>query len=158
LQVKIRELTQRVRRLEDALSVVQAIVSKEPHPLLDPQHQIQPLDLSETSDQVDDILGSLTIQDHSEIFFGPTAGSESLRFTQSGVSEDFLNANNVEGQNPPLVYTELSRLTGLFPFLPGGQWHNGNSLYTILDLLPEQTHAWSLSETYFEHVRFFALS
>jgi hypothetical protein len=86
MEDKIRELTQRVRQLEDALSILQATVSKEPHPLLSSKHQVQPLQSKETADEAEEIqnnLGSLTIQDKRETFFGPTAGDETLFLVSS---------------------------------------------------------------------------
>jgi hypothetical protein len=82
LRQKINELTQRVRQLEDALAVLQATVSPEPHPLLVVQNEIDKEASSDEEgvevDKIVSALGSLLITERGQTFFGPTAGSETL--------------------------------------------------------------------------------
>jgi hypothetical protein len=180
MEDKIRELTRRVRQLEDALSVLQATVSKEPHPLLSSEHQVQPLQVLETAHETEKIennLGSLTIQDNREMFFGPTAGDQALflvrnliliniikpslhyvlvQYESSIPASDVGSPGNSTGEDgspeqfPPT--DGLVLLSEVFPFLPGGKWNHVSSLYAILDFLPDKNRAWSLCETYFHQV------
>jgi hypothetical protein len=80
LKEKVNELTRRVHLLEDALAVLQASISKEPHPLLVNQ-QNDTRTYHQTTSEEDKIigaLGSLTITEDGQTFFGPTGGTEVL--------------------------------------------------------------------------------
>lgn len=87
LRAKIVEMSNRIQQLEDALSIFQAGVSSEPHPLLRgellgikfaPEKDClsskgEPGD--DTSDTID-AFGILTIGDQGAKYFGPSAGTE----------------------------------------------------------------------------------
>jgi hypothetical protein len=78
----------RIRQLEDALAVVQASVSKDPHPLLcensiiaDSENPDDKLHESEDEEpgEVSKALGTLSVSDHGlSRFFGSTGGSDLL--------------------------------------------------------------------------------
>lgn len=73
-------MAQRIRQLEDALAILQSVVSTEPHPLLTDgliltnSSTVKPMDVTA---ETMDALGTLTIGDSGESkYFGPSAGSE----------------------------------------------------------------------------------
>ena len=89
LHAKIAEMSQRIRQLEEALAILQAVVSNERHPLLatdllgikfaaeaparadPPTHEQDPAMI--------DALGTLTLGNAGEVkYFGRSAGSETL--------------------------------------------------------------------------------
>jgi hypothetical protein len=91
LHAKIAEMGQRIRQLEDALTIFQSSVSNECHPLLreellsikfgpekgyfpeGEQQSMRKLSVESTIDA----LGTMTIGDQGEAkYFGPSAGSE----------------------------------------------------------------------------------
>lgn len=89
LHAKISEMSQRIRQLEDALSIFQASISSESHPLLrddllaikyiaDKGHVPEKEHtLRETSTDLVDALGTLTIGSRGDSkYFGRSAGSE----------------------------------------------------------------------------------
>jgi hypothetical protein len=82
LREKIKELTQRIHQLEDALSLLQSTVSNEVHPLLTDKHRVSAELAPDAADlenrAVTNALGSLTIRDREQTFFGQAAGSETL--------------------------------------------------------------------------------
>jgi hypothetical protein len=77
----------RIRQLEDALSLLQASVSKDPHPLLSENAIIVDSDNADKSHESEDdvtgeasrALGTLSVSDHGlSRFFGSTGGSDLL--------------------------------------------------------------------------------
>ncbi|KAJ7904419.1 hypothetical protein B0H14DRAFT_3079297 [Mycena olivaceomarginata] len=154
LHTKIGEMGQRIRQLEDALAIFQAVNGS--HPLLRdellsikfgpekgavPEKQIKSKEPS--MDSGIDALGTLTIGDDGENkfgkYFGPSAGSEAGAEMEMS-SNDF-------PEFPPLS-VEIARLSNSFPFSAGGP--PGRGLDLLFDCLPEQPRAWALCETYLE--------
>ncbi|KZP16989.1 hypothetical protein FIBSPDRAFT_747810 [Athelia psychrophila] len=150
LYLKISEMGQRIRQLEDALAILQSSVSSEPHALLTdkllsiksiPEPHSSPKDaLAETMDA----FGTLTIGDGGEAkFFGLSAGSE------------------VHTELPPEMFDTQTGAPALLNNLAsmafmGGGYETGSDTFekamTMLFAgLPPRTRAWSLCETYLEH-------
>ena len=88
LHRRIARMGDRIRELEDALAVLQASHSSEPHPLLcegsilvdidKPEEHPQESE-DETTDDVTKSLGTLTVSEHGlSRFFGFTGGSDLL--------------------------------------------------------------------------------
>lgn len=93
LHAKIAEMSQRIRQLEEALAIVQGVISTERHPLLagdllsikfaaEAPKRTTP---SETEqEQAIDALGTLTLGDSGEVkYFGRSAGTETLLLVSS---------------------------------------------------------------------------
>ena len=88
LHRRIARMGDRIRQLEDALAVLQATTSKEPHPLLCDNAIIvdiespddRPLESEdEGATEVSAALGTLSVSDHGvSRFFGSTGGSDLL--------------------------------------------------------------------------------
>jgi hypothetical protein len=77
----------RIRQLEDALALLQASISKEPHPLLSENAIIVDVDIAdkphesedEVTGEVSTALGTLSVSDQGlSRFFGSTGGSDLL--------------------------------------------------------------------------------
>ncbi|KAF8076284.1 fungal-specific transcription factor domain-containing protein [Lyophyllum atratum] len=159
LHIKIAEMGQRIRQLEDALAIFQSGISRETHPLLrdellsikfgpDTGQAIDRDEPARTSsmDSID-ALGTLTIGDHGQVrYFGRSAGSEAL-FLAGAEMDDV--ASSVESDRVPQVPFEISRLSSAFPF--GAEGNSEQALDLLFDSLPAQPRAWSLCETYMEH-------
>lgn len=87
LHRKIAKMGERIRQLEDALAILQAKSSNEPHPLLSgseanvvaehDEEPIMPDQMPSNSGEVIDAFGTLSISDYgTSRFFGPTGGTE----------------------------------------------------------------------------------
>ena len=90
LHRKISEMGQRIRQLEDALAILQSIVSTEPHPLLGDgllSIKSSPVKYPDPLAETMDAFGTLTIGDSGESkYFGPSAGSEVRSSTLKRIS------------------------------------------------------------------------
>ncbi|CCM02638.1 uncharacterized protein FIBRA_04742 [Fibroporia radiculosa] len=150
-------MSERTRQLEDALAILQAKFSNEPHPLL-ASSQV-------TSDSVDD---SVTIQEQAETtslvfnnfgmlsvsdggastFFGPTGGSEYLltdveSYGSPGEDSDLTDSNR---SPTPILPDGLLRFSTAFPFTPSG---STQSIYElILSHLPPYERACALADKF----------
>ncbi|KAL0068837.1 hypothetical protein AAF712_004168 [Marasmius tenuissimus] len=157
LHRKIEEMSQRIRQLEDALSLLQAFASSEPHPLLrDEFLKIKfPLEVSEVIRAESEVLptqvvdlteacGVLTLGEGGHTrYLGRTAGAESLL----GGEAEFEHANH---SVPP----DIAHLSDFFPFIEGS-WDVRGYLKMIISHLPDKPRAQFLCETYFKHVLWF---
>ncbi|KIJ70190.1 hypothetical protein HYDPIDRAFT_78679 [Hydnomerulius pinastri MD-312] len=162
LHQKIGDMGQRIRQLEDALSIFQAGVSSEVHPLLsDEQLAIKygpeapkPASRESSGDQHAvpiDALGTLTITERGDSnYFGRSAGSEvgaQLGGTEPGSS-------SAQIDELPQVSSEVGRLASILPFGIGG-FSDGDKLREVMDslfnLLPAYPRATTLCETYLEN-------
>lgn len=92
LHRRIAKMGERIRQLEDALAILQAKYSNEPHPLLHDENSItaatpeqeEEMPITEPSsssaapdDQVIEAFGTLSMLEHGvSRFFGPTGGTE----------------------------------------------------------------------------------
>ncbi|KAK1233165.1 hypothetical protein PQX77_003700 [Marasmius sp. AFHP31] len=148
---------QRIRQLEDALSLLQASASSEPHPLLrDEFLKIKfPLEISEANrveiealptQEVDltEACGTLTLGEGGHTrYLGRTAGAESLL----GGEAESQHANH-------FVPPDMARLSSFFPFIEG-PWDVQSCLSVIIGHLPDKPRAHYLCETYFTHALWF---
>jgi len=82
---KIEEMGQRIRQLEDALTIIQATVSSEPHPLLRDEYKVKfSFELSEDDDvtqepasELADELGTLHLSEGGRArYLGGSGGTE----------------------------------------------------------------------------------
>ncbi len=81
-------MSDRIRQLEDALSLLQSSISKEPHPLLSENAIVVDTDIpgdklpeseDEATGEVSRALGTLSVSDQGlSRFFGSTGGSDLL--------------------------------------------------------------------------------
>ena len=119
-------MSERIRQLEDALSLLQASTSKEPHPLLCENAIVIDNDspdekLHESEDEgaadVSRALGTLTFTDHGlSRFFGSTGGSDLLLVCRAvgdlichcRIVESLLQLDNDESAGSPSQKTETS--------------------------------------------------
>ncbi|KIY71236.1 hypothetical protein CYLTODRAFT_140102 [Cylindrobasidium torrendii FP15055 ss-10] len=159
LHKKIAEMGQRIQELEDALGVLQSVVSTEAHPLLREEllgikfgpdvgvvaKEKPPL---EHSFDVIDAFGTFTIGDMpgDGKYFGRSAGSEALFLAGA----DLATYQWHEDIHHPLP-TEVARLSSSFPFHLNGTVDVDAAFDLLLNELPEQPRAWSLCEAYLEH-------
>ncbi|KAJ7034066.1 fungal-specific transcription factor domain-containing protein [Mycena alexandri] len=158
LHAKIAEMSQRIRQLEEALAILQAVISSERHPLLAtdllsikfaaeaPARKTPPS--GGEQDPPLDALGTLTLSDAGEVrYFGRSAGTETLLVAedQSDEEDDSLS----DGEAPiPLDILELGNIfPQARPNLP--------KLQRIRTLLPQYEHAIYLCEAYLSHAALF---
>ncbi|KAG1874537.1 fungal-specific transcription factor domain-containing protein [Suillus subalutaceus] len=153
----IVEMGQRIRQLEDALSIFQAGVSEEVHPLLiedllsikfGPEALKSSNDASDKGSNVPiNSSGTLTISDGGESnYFGLSAGSE------AGAELDGTSFSQPD--ELPSMSADVSRLESNLPFsLTGIPDHDQcqSILGSLLSLLPPYPRASALCETYMEH-------
>ncbi|KAF8172439.1 fungal-specific transcription factor domain-containing protein [Pholiota molesta] len=168
LHRRIANLSGRIRLLEDALALLHAKHSTEPHPLL---HE----DLIQTDERdgevegggedvagpvaqsgdVLDAFGTLSISEHGiSRFFGPTGGSESLllaNLDSNHASPDGGHSpDSMPGSKSPSTIGDLSLFCQSFPFTPMGQPADVQEL--IESHLPTYERTIALCETYFAQV------
>lgn len=161
LHRKIVEMGQRIRQLEDALSIFQAGVSEEVHPLLiedllsiklGPEAPKSSNDVTHESSNVPiHSAGTLTISGGGESnYFGLSAGSETL--FMAGAELD--GSSSSQPDELPSMSADVSRLGSSLPFsLTGIPDHDQyqSILGSLLSLLPPYPRASALCETYMEH-------
>ncbi|KAG2369905.1 hypothetical protein BDR07DRAFT_1266057 [Suillus spraguei] len=161
LHRKIVEMGQRIRQLEDALSIFQEGVSEEVHPLLTddllsikfgPEAPRSSNDATHESSNVPiNSVGTLTIGDGGESnYFGLSAGSETL--FMAGAELD--GTSSLQPDELPSMSANVSLLESSIPFsLTGIPDHDQyqSILGSLLSLLPPYPRASALCETYMEH-------
>ncbi|KAG1755802.1 hypothetical protein EDB19DRAFT_1663041 [Suillus lakei] len=157
LHRKIVEMGQRIRQLEDALSIFQGGVSDEVHPLLaedllsikfGPEAPKSSNDATNESSNVPiNSFGTLTINDGGESnYFGLSAGSE------AGAELD--GTSSSQPDEVPSMSADVSRLESSLPFSLTGipDYDQCQSILgSLLSLLPSYPRASALCETYMEH-------
>ncbi|KAF9263504.1 hypothetical protein L218DRAFT_927132 [Marasmius fiardii PR-910] len=160
LHSKINEMGQRIRQLEDALAISQSSLSNEPHPLLrdelmsikfGPERHITTLTnhalKSSTSSDSLNVPGTLTFGEPGEAkYFGRSAGAEALLLTGADIDD----AISEEEEMSPSPYKEVIQLSSLFPITFDEDPER--TLKLLYSQLPQRPRAWSLCETYLEHV------
>ncbi|CAL1714453.1 unnamed protein product [Somion occarium] len=168
LHKRIAKMGERIRQLEDALAILQAKCSNEPHPLLrddalvntsaekesdgpvSNQTPVKPADVIEA-------FGTLSVYDHGvSRFFGPTGGTEYLLYTES--DSPVVSPNNSIGSKTPEsfrdsmsppVNPDLSRFSAAFPFTPMGPV---NAVMELIEShLPSWERACHLCESYLQN-------
>ncbi|KAG2754657.1 hypothetical protein P692DRAFT_20950168 [Suillus brevipes Sb2] len=161
LHRKIVEMGQRIRQLEDALSIFQSGVSEEVHPLLTedllsikfgPEAPKSSNDAAHESSNVPiNSFGTLTIGGGGESkYFGLSAGAETL--FMAGAELD--GTSSSQPDEHPSMSADVSRLESSLPFsLTGIPDHDQcqSILGSLLSLLPPYPRASALCETYMEH-------
>ncbi|KAK1236167.1 hypothetical protein PQX77_000576 [Marasmius sp. AFHP31] len=140
---------QRIGQLEDALSLLQASVSSEQHPLLREEYlkikfsedtPVEKEDSAEATDLANE-YGSLTLEEGGRTrYLGRTGGSESLMGEEDQHSTESESAYSY-------IPLEIKQLSRFFPFTDSP--HNDlRSLNAIIGYLPDNTRARSLCEVY----------
>ncbi|KAG1779822.1 fungal-specific transcription factor domain-containing protein [Suillus placidus] len=161
LHRKIVEMGQRIRQLEDALSIFQGGVSEEAHPLLTEDLLSIKFGLEapkssndathESSNVPINSFGTLTIGDGGKSnYFGLSAGSETL--FMAGAELD--DTSSSQPDELPSMSADVSRLESSLPFsLTGIPDHDQcqSILGSLLTLLPPYPRASALCETYMEN-------
>ncbi|EIW59861.1 uncharacterized protein TRAVEDRAFT_58498 [Trametes versicolor FP-101664 SS1] len=166
LHRRIAKMSERVHQLEDALAIIQAKSSNEPHPLLSDgktkNRNIEDDDDFITTDNMEtapssDVVtafGMLSMSDHGvSRFFGPTGGTEYLLFSDndgpSSPSNGSRSPESIRGSKTPPLPGEITRFSSAFPFTPMGAPH---SVYELIEShLPPYERACHLAESYVTH-------
>lgn len=163
LRHKAARLEERMRSLEDALAILQANTSTQPHPLLTKIWSNEEADIGSSVDTTPmtaesnihgpmDALGSLHLHGNPEsgatFFFGPSGGSESLLLTENRIVPE-TSSSLTETQEIEVDYLppHISKLDQAFPFTPPGLPRE-RMQETIESYLPEIQRAVSLCETF----------
>ncbi|OJA17028.1 hypothetical protein AZE42_00569 [Rhizopogon vesiculosus] len=175
LHRKIVDMGQRIRQLEDALSIFQAGVSNDVHPLLTedlltvkfgpeapkPIHDAT----NENSNSTMSAFGTLTIGNEGESnYYGRSAGSEVRNSSASSRERSITVANRLcswyvdskgsRNDELPQMSTEISGLASSLPFSMTGVPDYDRCeiiLDSLFSLLPPYPRASALCETYMEH-------
>ncbi|KAJ7229993.1 fungal-specific transcription factor domain-containing protein [Mycena pura] len=150
LHEKISEMSQRIRQLEEALAILQAVVSNDRHPLLANDllkvkfaaEAPKNADLhAREQDQALDALGTLTFGDDGGVkYFGRSAGTETLLVAEDDSDED---DDVSDAETPP----DVAEMGDVFP---SGR-PNAARLQRIRSLLPPLAHATDLCELWLQH-------
>ncbi|KAI0358170.1 hypothetical protein OH77DRAFT_1421465 [Trametes cingulata] len=165
LHRRIAKMSERIHQLEDALAILQAKCSNDPHPLLsdgktkvrsmDEDEDLTPPDMGNaTSSDVVAAFGMLSVSDHGvSRFFGPTGGTEYLLFSDSdgpsSPSNGSRSPESLRGSKTPPLPGEITRFSNAFPFTPMGPPH---SVYELIEShLPPYERACQLAESYVTH-------
>ncbi|KAH8830894.1 hypothetical protein DL96DRAFT_1707686 [Flagelloscypha sp. PMI_526] len=137
----------RVAQIEEALAVVYAQVSDEPHPLLleQPKLDLSSSNVSTTeADHIEvavDALGTLAIGEHGQSkYFGPSAGTEAAY----SHTDDAISSHS----SPIDLEPQLFRLSSQFPINLGID--GSSSLSSVIRHFPGRLKASSLCELYTE--------
>ncbi|OBZ73746.1 putative transcriptional regulatory protein C1F7.11c [Grifola frondosa] len=164
LHRRIAMMSERIRQLEDALAILQAKCSNDPHPLLSDGQ------IKSASEQDEDILfpeaepsnpsdvvkafGMLSVSDNGvSRFFGPTGGTEYLLFSDNNAatspSRESKSPESTRESNSPSLSGEITRFSTAFPFTPMGP---PNRVYELIEShLPSFDRACHLADTYISH-------
>lgn len=155
LHRRIARMGDRIRQLEDALALLQASISKEPHPLLSENAIVIDADIAdkphesedEVTGEVSKALGTLSVSDQGlSRFFGSTGGSDLLLLDNedsTGSPSQKTESDSSKGSNFP---PELQRFSYAFPFTPMGPVKEIMSL--IRNYLPPWEQASAMAESY----------
>ncbi|KAJ3522802.1 hypothetical protein NM688_g8822 [Phlebia brevispora] len=172
LHKRIAKMNERIRQLEDALAILQARCSNEPHPLL--RDDVMPTKAEQededtpevepaTSADIIDTFGTLSVSDHVNTLSGSPSESLTSRFfllpLPVPITENDTPPSSppVEGVSPessrdsmtPPISGELTRFSASFPFTPIGSPTEVQEL--IEQYLPPWERATHLCETYLEN-------
>ncbi|KAI0248759.1 hypothetical protein BJV78DRAFT_1233220 [Lactifluus subvellereus] len=160
LHRRIARMGDRIRQLEDALAVLQASNSAEPHPLLcedsiiadseKPDEQPQESD-EDNVGQVSKTLGTLSVSERGFArFFGSSGGSDLLLLenddSAGSPSQNTESSDSSKGNNLP---PHLRRFSYAFPFTPVGPVKETFAL--IRNCLPQWEQASSMAESYLDN-------
>ncbi|KAH9940788.1 fungal-specific transcription factor domain-containing protein [Epithele typhae] len=163
LHRRIAKMSARVHQLEDALAILQAKSSNEPHPLLsDGTSKNHNLDDDDGMDILDrpgsgDVVsafGMLSVTDGGiSRFFGPTGGTEYLLFSDvddlSSLSNGSASPESARDSNTPPLPGDIIRFSNAFPFTPLGP---AAQTYELIEgHLPPYQRACELAESYIMH-------
>ncbi|KNZ81115.1 hypothetical protein J132_03107 [Termitomyces sp. J132] len=163
LRKKTVALEARIRSLEDAIAIVQANTSEDPHPLLNyldqgDEGEVEepaPKPVTEQSDPSAPSLGSLHVDGKGAArFFGPSGGSEVCESQSAHELEERLMSKTIRSL-PELDDAHLPQEIIIcyrsFPFEPPGIIPS--NVQTIIEaFLPPVEHATYLCETFMEHL------
>ncbi|KAI0027762.1 hypothetical protein K488DRAFT_60517, partial [Vararia minispora EC-137] len=158
LHKRIARMSDRIRQLEDALTVLHSAHSHDPHPLLqDTMLLAEHERLEERAAESDDgegpadtlsSFGTMSISDQgSSRFFGATGGTENLllvRFDDDSVHSP--KSNSTRSSKSPTLSSELTRFSFAFPFTPMGTPKEVQAMVT--NYLPTYEVACAICETY----------
>ncbi|TFK52991.1 hypothetical protein OE88DRAFT_1656749 [Heliocybe sulcata] len=158
-------MSDRIRQLEDALSILQGTITRDPHPLLRrdllkiksglelhgaPQGEfLQYADEEGEESETLDAFGTLAVrEDGGATFYGRSAGSESLLLDHTRDDEPALHG----GEPPRTAYdlpSQITTLSNAFPAKPPE--YAASDLQTLIErYLPPYDRAWTLCECYLE--------
>ncbi|KAH9053247.1 fungal-specific transcription factor domain-containing protein, partial [Lactarius vividus] len=155
LHRRIARMGDRIRELEDALSVLQASHSSEAHPLLcegallldtdKPDEQPQESE-DEGADEITKSLGTLTVSDHGvSRFFGFTGGSD-LLLLENDDSVGSPSQTTESDSSRSSLPLHLQRFSYSFPFTPTGTVKQ--NIDAIKNYLPPWERASVMAEAY----------
>ncbi|KAI0075317.1 hypothetical protein K474DRAFT_1664369 [Panus rudis PR-1116 ss-1] len=165
LHKRIAKMGERIRQLEDALAILQAKHSNEPHPLLrdDTPVNMEKEDDGPISDptstktsEVIEAFGTLSVYEHGvSRFFGPSGGTEYLLYTDSESTQGSPSVGSKspesyrDSMSPPSNNSDLIRFSAAFPFTPMGPTH------AVMEMLEKYLPTWDrachLSEQYLQN-------
>ncbi|PIL24842.1 transcription factor [Ganoderma sinense ZZ0214-1] len=165
LHRRIAKMSERIHQLEDALAIMQAKGSNEPHPLLsddsskgksmdDDDDILVPDQSVASSGDVVTAFGMLSMSDRGvSRFFGPTGGTEYLLFSDSDAPSSPSNGSrspeSLRSSKTPPLPGEITRFSNAFPFTPMGPPHH---VYEMIEgHLPPYPRACELAESYVNH-------
>ncbi|KAI1790217.1 fungal-specific transcription factor domain-containing protein [Ganoderma leucocontextum] len=165
LHRRLAKMSERVHQLEDALAIMQARGSNEPHPLLsdgasknknmdDDDDILAPDQSVASSGDVVTAFGMLSMSDRGvSRFFGPTGGTEYLLFSDGDAPPSPSNGSrspeSLRGSKTPPLPGEITRFSNAFPFTPMGPPHH---VYEMIEgHLPPYPRACELAESYVNH-------
>ncbi|KAJ7619360.1 fungal-specific transcription factor domain-containing protein [Roridomyces roridus] len=160
LHAKIAEMSQRIRQLEEALAILQGVVSAERHPLLAADllgikfaaEAPKRTKLPDTEqEQAIDALGTLTLGDSGEVkYFGRSAGTETLLLrAEADDNSDDEDEDLLDALSP--ISPEIAEMGDVFP---SGRPDDAK-LQHVQSLLPSYARAVELSELYILHAALF---
>ncbi|KAH8104099.1 fungal-specific transcription factor domain-containing protein [Cristinia sonorae] len=170
LHKRIARMGERIRQLEDALAILQAKCTNEPHPLLtddapsvstperDDDATAPDAQESKSQQEVIEAFGTLSVYDHGvSRFFGPSGGPESRLGSQTSSNASPTSSPSMGSRSPesirdslsPPLSSDMVRFSASFPFSPVGP---ANAVLEIIEgHLPSWDRACHLSEAYIEH-------
>ncbi|KAH9944904.1 fungal-specific transcription factor domain-containing protein [Amylocystis lapponica] len=170
LHGKIAEMSDRIRQLEDALTILQSSTSREQHPLLrrdllkiksglelHSAMNVSALDADEPPDEDEesqyiDAFGTLAVRDDgAATFYGRSAGSESLLLDEKTELEETSLPPAPNGMQP--LPDRIMRLVSSFPSAPSSV--PDNDLPELIGYLPPWPRAAQLCHLYLEQAPWF---
>ncbi|KAH7910916.1 hypothetical protein BJ138DRAFT_49320 [Hygrophoropsis aurantiaca] len=162
LQRKTARLEERMRSLEDALAIVQANTSSQPHPLLVKKFPLEDEenDADEETPSTNDFnkyglidaLGSLHLDGEESSgavrFFGPSGGSESLLLRAKEIVTETSPPSNIPQElDASYLPQEINIFYQSFPFTPSG-YHTQGIQDKIETYMPSPERSTALCETF----------
>ncbi|KIL65922.1 hypothetical protein M378DRAFT_124945 [Amanita muscaria Koide BX008] len=158
---KIEEMSRRINDLEVSLSLLQARVSSEIHPLLQgdlvkikytadicppESDNVMEVPSSDLPSELEVGLGTLTIGEHGDAtYFGRSGGSETL-FTAGEELDDATQTVSEYFFPCP----DVAKLSNMFPLGETGAWDVPRTLNLLTSFLPARARASALCEVYLE--------